>query len=123
MGKGYGQLPPREANFQPWFEVAVDTIRPWKINICGQNVEVYAVTIIDFVTNLTELVQIVTPSALQAAQAMELGWLMQYPCPMRVVHDQGPEYQGSDFQALLTRWGIKNIPTSVQNPQANGCHL
>ena len=59
------------------------------------------------------------PKAKYAARAFELGWLHQYPRPVRCIHDQGTEYQGPDFQSLLKKNGIQNVPISVLNPQAN----
>jgi transposase InsO family protein len=35
---------------------------------------------------------------------------------MRCVHDQGTEFIGADFQYLLMRAGIKDIPMNVRNP-------
>ena len=118
-GRGYGELAPREALFQPWFEIAIDTIGPWTINLPGQQLSFYATTIIDTVTNLTELIRIDTPSAALSAYAFEIGWLFRYPRPVRVIHDQGNEFQGLPFQNLLRLYGILDVPTSVRNPQAN----
>ena len=118
-GRGYGEMPPREAKAQPWHEVAVDTIGPWTVSIQGQEVRFYAVTLVDTVTNLVELVRIDTPSARNAATATETGWLFRYPRPVRMVHDQGPEYNGMEFSNLMNQYGIEDVPTSVANPQAN----
>jgi transposase InsO family protein len=79
----------------------------------------YATTIIDTVTNLTELVRIASPTAAASARAFELAWLFRYPRPVRVVHDQGTEFLGLDFQFLLQQYGIADVQTSVRNPQAN----
>jgi transposase InsO family protein len=79
----------------------------------------YAITMIDTVTNLVALFCIDTPSAANAAWAFEMAWLFRYPRPVRVIHDQGNEFQGMDFQVLLQQYGIEDAPTSVQNPQAN----
>jgi hypothetical protein len=56
LGHGYGELPPQEALLMPWMEVAVDTIGPWKIEVQGHALEFHALTCIDTVTNLTELI-------------------------------------------------------------------
>jgi hypothetical protein len=58
LGPGYGELPPREAPLAPWDEVAVDLIGPWTIKTNGQELVFHALTCIDPVTNLTELVRI-----------------------------------------------------------------
>eukprot|EP00978_Attheya_sp_CCMP212_P001024 scaffold2113_cov63-Attheya_sp.AAC.6 len=31
--RDYGHLPPREADMEPWQEVAVDLIGPWKVKL------------------------------------------------------------------------------------------
>ena len=56
QGRGYGHLPPKQTLVQPWYEVAIDTIGPWEVLIKGKQTPLYAVTIIDTVTNLTELI-------------------------------------------------------------------
>jgi hypothetical protein len=53
---GYGYLPPREALVAPWIEVAVDLIGPWQVNIATRILLFQALTCIDTVTNLAEVV-------------------------------------------------------------------
>ena len=55
-GPGYGLLPPREALIAPWFEVAVDLIGPWNITINARTFTFQALTCIDTVTNLAEVI-------------------------------------------------------------------
>ena len=38
---------------------------------------------------------------------------------MQCICDQGPEFTGNEFQQLLSKVGIKLVPTSAQNPQGN----
>ena len=40
--------------------------------------------------------------------------------PDRCCHDNGGEFVGWEFQYLLHRLGIKDVPTLPYNPQANG---
>ena len=54
-GKGYGLLPERELRSQPFEEVAVDLIGPWKIQVKGKPYKFNALTAICTVTNLVEL--------------------------------------------------------------------
>jgi hypothetical protein len=120
QGRGYGHLAPREALVAPWYEIAVDTIGPWEIEL--QNNETrkfHALTMIDTVTNLVEMQRVNSTSAQDAANAFEMNWLFKYPRPVRIIHDQGTEFMGDNFQSLLRRWGIRNAPISVRNPQAN----
>ncbi len=46
-------------------------------------------------------------------------WLAQYPRPLKCIHDQGTEFIGAYFQAVLDCAGIQDVPTTVRNPQAN----
>ena len=119
-GAGYGQLAPREALAAPWYEVQVDTIGPWVIKLGDYDIEFWALTMIDTVTNLAELVRLPSrrPSSEVTARAFEINWLLRYPRPMRVVHDQGTEFK-ANFLAMLRTYGIDPVPTTVRNPQAN----
>jgi transposase InsO family protein len=94
-------------------------IGPWSVIVNGESISMYAITMIDTVTNLVELFCIETPSAANAAWAFEMAWLFCYPHSVRVIHDQGNEFQGMDFQVLLQQYGIEDVPTSVRNSQAN----
>jgi len=57
-GRGYELLPEREVQSIPFEECAVDLIGPWIIQVCGNPYEFSALTAIDTVTNLVELVRI-----------------------------------------------------------------
>ena len=57
-GRGYGQLPEREVRSIPFEECAVDLIGPWTVQVRGNPYEFNALTVIDTVTNLVELVRI-----------------------------------------------------------------
>ena len=46
-------------------------------------------------------------------------WLARYPCPKRCIHDNGGEFNGHQFQELLVKYQIKDVPTTSKNPQAN----
>ena len=118
-GPGYGQLPPRNAPLVPWDEVAVDLIGPWNIKMNNQEFVFNALTCIDPVTNLAELIRISNKSSAHVAMKFENSWLARYPRPLRCIHDQGPEFMGADFQRILFLNGIKDVATTIKNPQAN----
>ena len=75
QGRGYGHLPPKQALIQPWYEIAIDTIGAWTVTIGNKLTPLYVVTIIDTVTNLTEIIKITSPKAKLTTIAFELGWL------------------------------------------------
>jgi hypothetical protein len=57
-GKGYGFLPEREVQSIPFEECAADLIGPWTVQVRGRSYEFMALTAIDTVTNLVELIRI-----------------------------------------------------------------
>ena len=119
-GRPYGHLAPRQALLAPWTECAVDLIGPWKIKIRGIEVVFKALTAIHSVTNiLLEIIQINDKSSAHVAQQFSNCWLSRYPWPTRVVHDNGGEFIGWEFQSLLRQLGIQGVPsTTVKNPQS-----
>jgi hypothetical protein len=58
LTRGYGELPGKTAPLTPWNEVAVDLIGPWTLKVHKQEYSFHALTCIDPVTNLTELIRI-----------------------------------------------------------------
>ena len=56
-GRGYGILPMRDIKEQPFEKVAVDLIDPWKVQVRDKAYEFNALTAIDTVTNLVEIVR------------------------------------------------------------------
>jgi transposase InsO family protein len=118
-GRGYGEAPPREANIHPWREVAVDTIGPWTLEVGKHLLEFRALTMIDMVTNLVELVRLDNMTAAHVGLLFETQWLARYPRPLYCVHDQGTEFTGYQFQRVLARHDIRPRPITTKNPQAN----
>jgi hypothetical protein len=99
--------------------VCVDCIGPWKISVNGQPLEFNALTCVDPVTCLPEAFRLNNRTAMHTGMLFENGWLSRYPRPLRCIHDAGGEFTGEPFQHVLRRNGIKDVPTSVKNPQAN----
>ncbi|MHA7811731.1 MAG: integrase zinc binding domain-containing protein, partial [Marinobacter adhaerens] len=118
-GAGYGHLPARNAPLIPWNEVQVDLIGPWTLKIQGDPVEFNALTCIDPVTNLLEIVLIDNKTSEHVAQKFQNVWLARYPRPNRCIHDNGGEFTGIAFRMMLEQAGIQDVPTTVKNPQAN----
>jgi len=118
-GKGYGLLPEREVRSIPFEECAVDLIGPWIVQVRGNPHEFDALTIIDTVTNLVELVRVDTKASEHIARKYAQCWLSRYPWPQRCVHDPGGEFTGIEFQTLLENCHIRDVCTSAKNPQSN----
>ena len=116
----YGSLAPRDAPISPWSEVHVDSIGPWTVTVNNQELKFYALTMIDPVTNLIEIVRYPTTlNAAEAARLFENHWLSRYPRPTRCIHDGGPEFVGHEFDFMLKNAGISNPKISANTPTAN----
>ena len=79
LGRGHGDLASREATLLPWRDVAVDLIGPWELTMGNEKVSFTALTIIDLVTNLVEIVRLDNRSAAHTAMHVENTWLARYP--------------------------------------------
>jgi hypothetical protein len=118
-GKGYGLLPEREVRSIPFEECAVDLIGPWTVQVRGRPHEFDALTCIDTVTNLVELIRVDDKTSDTISKRFAQCWLSRYPWPQRCVHDPGGEFAGEEFQTLLQNCRIKDACISAKNPQAN----
>jgi transposase InsO family protein len=118
-GRGYGLLPEREVRSIPFEECAVDLIGPWIVQVRGNPYEFSALTAIDTVTNLVELIRVDDKYSETIARKYAQCWFSCYPWPQRCVHDPGTEFTGPEFQTLLENCHIKDVCTSAKNPQAN----
>ena len=116
-----GALAPRTAPpVLPWFEVHIDFIGPWNIEVNKHKMRFDALTCIDPVTNLIKIVRLQGPKiADNACRLFENHWLSRYPRPTKVIHDHGPEFEGHDFQFSLDYAGIKAVNISPNTPTAN----
>ena len=103
----------------PFEECAVDLIGPWIVQVREKPYEFDALTVIDTVTSLVELIRINDKSSETVARAYAQCWLSRYPWPQRCIHDPGGEFTGVEFQTLLQSCHIKDVSTSAKNPQAN----
>ena len=110
----YGKLLACSIDLPPWHEVQTDCIGPWCFLLRGSiQFQIQALTTIDTCTNLLEIHPLLTKTSAEVSQAFENGWLSRYPRPLHVVHDQGPEFLGHEFQMLLLHAGIQSIPTTA----------
>ena len=96
-GPGYGLLPEREVRGQPFEEIAVNLIGPWTVRVNGRNYTFYALTIIDTVRNLVELIRLDNCEAEHTRMKLIHAWFARYPWPQRVVHDPGSQFIAEVF--------------------------
>ena len=94
-----------------------------KITVAAQAIEFRALTCIDTVTNLAEISRINKKKSEYIAMKFENDWLARYPRPERCIHDNGGEFTGVPFLHMLVLNGIKDMTTTVKNPQTSKCYL
>jgi hypothetical protein len=99
--------------------VAVDLVGPWSINIDGNTLNIQALTIINIATTLSEVICIEDKSSQHILILFENNWLARYPQPVQVIFNQGGEFTGRPFQAMLLQNGICPAPTTTKNLQSN----
>ena len=120
-GRDAGKLAPQVARAAPWEQVNIDLIGPWSVDVrTGSSYEFMALTCIDCVTCLAELIRIDDKTAQHVATKFDECWLSRHPRPMMCCHDNGGEFTGWEFQQPLADFGIKDVPTTSLNPASNG---
>jgi hypothetical protein len=92
----------------PFEECAADLIGPWTVQVCERPYEFMALTAIDTVTNLVELIRIDNKESKTVARKFVQCWLTCYLWPQRCVHDP-----------LLQNCHIRDVCTTAKNPQSN----
>jgi transposase InsO family protein len=122
--KKYGKIPlPTDTITDPWDHVHVDMIGPWTVSFTQASrtttEQVKALTIIDKGTGWVEFVPTVTFLSKHVAELFDSAWLCRYPRPSTITFDNGGEFVGSEFQELISSYGINPSPTTVKNPQGN----
>jgi hypothetical protein len=110
----YAKLPAKthRSNSAPFDTIHIDLLGPF-------NEHFYALVIIEAEIRWLEIGIQDNRTAITTAYNFEKIWLCRYPRPFLVVHDQGPEFMGDEFQELLTSFGISSKPITKKNPQAN----
>ncbi len=103
----------------PFEECAMDLIGPWTIQVRGNPYKFKALTVIDTVLNIVELIRIDDKRSKTVARKFAQCWLTHYPWPKRCVHDPGIEFTVPDFQMLLQNCHIRDVCTTAKNPQSN----
>jgi transposase InsO family protein len=112
------QTTPREAGLLLWSTIAVDMIGP-TLEVGDRSEKFRALTIIDLVTNLVEIVHVNNTTSAAVTAHFINAWLARYPKPISCVHDPGSEFLGWNFQEMLHCNNILSCCTTTKNPQAN----
>ena len=122
--KQYGLLVSSLNSSTPFKNIAIDILGPFTFtNIDEDDFEndesTYCLTIIDICTRWIELIPLHRVTALTVCSALDHQWLCRYPRPDTISSDQGVQFLSSEFQELLSTYGITHSTTTTYNPQAN----
>jgi transposase InsO family protein len=114
-----GQLAPRDVPTVPWTEVHLDIIGPWLYKVGGLEVKVRALTMMDPVTNLVEIVRVRSTKSAETTAAFLNTWVSRYPLAEKVVTDNGPEFIGHEWEFMLMDWDLKRTRILTRTPTSN----
>ena len=53
-------------------------------------------------------------------ERVQFAWVIYYGWPEIIIHDQGPEFMGNEFQNLAGAAGFSTMPINSQSPWQNG---
>jgi transposase InsO family protein len=96
-------------------------ISPCQIRREGKKtLRLQAVAMFDPATGWFEILQSETKTADVVTNEAEIAWFSRCPWPIRVTHDHGSEFIGSEFQRLIEEeCDIEAEPSPKCNPQSN----
>jgi hypothetical protein len=97
----------------------MDLLGPWTVQFRGSPYKVEALTVIDTVIYLVELIRIDDKKSKTVARKFAQYWLTCHPRPWCCIHDLGTEFTGPEFQMLLQNCHIRDVCTTSRNPQSN----
>ena len=105
--KPFGHLPPKNvSHVHPWDDVHVDMIGSWKVIVNNFEYQFRAVTCIDSIINMPEIIPVDNAKSNTVANAFEDGWLSRYPRPRKCIHNNGNEFLGPEFMQMLEKNNI-----------------
>ena len=123
-----GHVPVRESrSVAPWERVHVDCVGPWSVDVSIHESRkvikrtILALMMICEATLWPEIVLVQNTKSWHVAHMFDSTWLCQYPRPVIVVFDNGGEFVVVEFEELLESYRMEGVPTTVRNPQSNGC--
>ena len=121
-GRGHGELPPKTFDLEPFKEVAVDCIGPWRVPYGDgdDDIDFNAMMMSCMATTYPEIGWIIAPNPTSQERPLvfENQWLSRHPKPSSVILDQGSKFKGHFQEPMLLTNGIIPQSTTSKNPQA-----
>lgn len=118
--KGYGKLPLKDVESEPWEDMCLDLAGPWTAKLNGKEIDFHCLTIIDPFTGWIEIIPILNKTKEHVVTLIEQEWLRRYPRPRRAIFDRGGEFDNRAMWKLCAKWqGMKFQPITSKNPTSN----
>ena len=116
-----GKLPEKQAECEPWEQLHVDMIGPYKVRVKGKRkpVDLHCVTMIDPATGWFEMKSVDTKSPDVIANVVEQTWLSRYPLPRTITYDRGGEFMAEFAEMMDNEHSVTRRMCSARNPQSN----
>ena len=115
--------PPKQAELNPF--PAGDVFETLSLDITGphprsRNGNEYILTVMDSFSKFAEAIPIRSHTATVVAQRLVDNVFSRYGVPIRILSDQGPEFESALMAELCRSYGIEKIRTSSYKPSTNG---
>jgi len=102
---------------EPWETLSIDITGPHPRSVTGK---IYILTAIDHFSKWAEAIALPNHTATTVARALLVNVFSKFGMPMRVLSDQGTEFESDLFQELCRCLEISKIRTSPYRPSTNG---
>ena len=96
--------------------VATDILAGLPVNTEGN---MYILVVIDHFTRFATAIPMASKTSAAAAQAFETGWIQPFFPPARLLSDQGGEFSGAEFSAMLRANQVAKLSTTAYHPQGD----
>ncbi|EFA07205.2 Retrovirus-related Pol polyprotein from transposon 297-like Protein [Tribolium castaneum] len=80
----------------------------------------YCLTCIDRYTSWTEAIPLTDITAESVAKALYSGWISRFGTPLKIITDQGRQFESSLFASLSTLMGFRRARCTPYHPATNG---
>jgi transposase InsO family protein len=108
-----------------WECVHVDSNGPWRVTIKDpvtmreHKMEIHGLTMVSACTQRADATVLLITTAKHAAEKCDQVWLWFKPRPQVIIHNNGAELTGAEFQEMLSLYNIEAKLTTGKNPTAN----
>ncbi len=102
-----------------------DSIGPWTVTIKDpvtmreHKMEIHGLTVVNACIQWADATVLINSTVKLTAEKFNQVWRCSKPRPQIIVHDNGTEFTGAEFQEMLSSHIIEAKQTTVKNPTAN----